>query len=93
MSNSKNQNIPSIAVPEDSRSPLVGSVEFAAVSKRFKKTTIRKKGSYTTVKSSFLDKLFGRDKQPTPKLVALDNLSLSVKPGDALGDYRTQRFR
>lgn len=64
---------------------LPGTVEFRGVSKRFKKATIRKKGSYSTVKSSFVEKLFSRNRQQSPVLTALNDLSITVQPGDALG--------
>lgn len=63
---------------------LKGRVAFQHVTKRFRKHTISK-SSYTTVKSSFLARLFGAARPPAQMITAVRDLSFEVEPGKAIG--------
>src|SRR5689334_3143764 len=61
-----------------------GAIVLQGVSKKFRKHTLSKK-SYTTVKSSFLSRLFSRRFPPENYVKALENVSLRVEPGKSVG--------
>ncbi|MFN8389839.1 MAG: ABC transporter ATP-binding protein [Bdellovibrionota bacterium] len=65
-------------------SPPKGSVVIDSVSKRFKKHTLARK-SYTTVKSSFLSRMFARRFPKDNYVHALKDVTVHVKPGHSLG--------
>lgn len=61
-----------------------GTVILDAVSKRFRKYTLKKQ-TYTTIKSTFIQRLFKSRYPKENHLQALEPLSISIAPGSALG--------
>jgi len=61
-----------------------GSVVIDNVSKRFRKHTLQRK-SYTTVKSSILEKIFKSRYPRNNYIAALNSISLNVAPGASVG--------
>jgi lipopolysaccharide transport system ATP-binding protein len=61
-----------------------GSIFVDAVSKRFRKHTVAKR-SYTTVKSTLLSRVFSKKFPKNNFITALDNLTLNLSPGSAVG--------
>jgi len=59
-----------------------GTVIFDAVSKRFRKRTLR---SYTTVKSTLINGALQRSTKAAPFLTALHEINLNIQPGSSLG--------
>lgn len=66
----------------DSNRP--GAVLIGSVSKRFKKHTLAKK-SYSTIKSTLLDRLFLRRFPRGNFITALDDVTIKLEPGTAVG--------
>lgn len=63
---------------------LPGTVKLVAVTKRFRKHTVAKR-SYSTVKTTLIERFF-RARYPRQNfLTALDDVSFEVKPGAAIG--------
>ena len=60
-----------------------GTVELANVSKSFRRRS--KVKSYSTIKSSLIEKFFRSDSGESDEFLALDGLSATVKPGCSLG--------
>ncbi|MCC6954561.1 MAG: ABC transporter ATP-binding protein [Deltaproteobacteria bacterium] len=61
-----------------------GAVRFTTVSKRFRKQTASRRG-YTTIKSRLMSRFFGRPATRGRYVMALRNVSIDIKPGEALG--------
>lgn len=61
-----------------------GTIIVDRVSKRFKKHTLTKR-SYSTLKSSLLTRFFSKRFPPDNYIEALQEISFTVKPGEALG--------
>jgi len=75
------------AVPAETSSESqipVGGVRIDSVSKRFRRRTVKKK-SYSTVKSSLLSRISERRRDRGNLLTALEDISIEVAPGSALG--------
>jgi ABC-type polysaccharide/polyol phosphate transport system ATPase subunit len=68
----------------DSNELPAGTVLIDSVSKRFRKHTLAKKG-YSTVKTSFLTRMFLRRFPKDNYIAALQNVSVHVRPGHSLG--------
>ena len=68
---------------ESVRAPAPSAIELEGIHKRFRKYTVRR--NYTTLKSSFVNRIFRRRFPAGNYLDVLNGIDLAVKPGTTLG--------